>query len=112
MKRGDNVYFIIKGAVRKGTITSQHANSCTVLYEKGNYRKAYELNKSDVAYEIEGGINGTDGLGRTSKINSDESVAGCDKQDGRLHISGISYQTGAGESKKVFKGAWQIFNVA
>lgn len=112
MKRGARVYFIVKGVVRSGTVTAQHANDVQVLYEKGSYRKVYELKRSDLAYEIEGGTNGTDGLGRTGKINSDESTARCDKQNSELHISGVSYQTGTGESKKVFKGAWQIFNVA
>lgn len=112
MKRGDKVYFILKGAVRVGTISGQHGNGCTVLYEKGNYRKTYELKKSEVAYQIEGGENGTDGLGRTCKINSDESTKRCDKQNSELHIGGVSYKNRATESNKVFKGAWQIFNVA
>lgn len=112
MKRGDVVYFIVKGVVRKGTITSQHSNDCTVLYEKGSYRKIYELKKSNLAHEIEGGTNGTNGLGRPCKSSSDESTSGRNKQNGGLHVGGVSYKVGAGESKKVFKGAWQIFNVA
>ena len=112
MKRGDEVYFIVKNVVRKGLVSDYLGNDVTVFYEKGNSRKLYKLKKSEIAFEIERGTNGTDGLGVASKSSNNESVTRCDKSDRRLFVGGVSNERGAGESKRVFKGAWQIFNVA
>ena len=108
MKRGQEVYFISKGVVRKGIIEDQDSNSVRILCKRFN-EKRYTFKKNEIAVEIE---RGTDGVQGSSKSSSVESNKRCDKKNGCVCKPRVSIGNGQNESNKVFVGAWRIRNMA
>lgn len=109
MKRGQEVYFISKGVVRKGVIYKQNVNSVDVCYKKGSYKKMYTFKRTELAVEIERGTDGVQGFSKSSAV---ESNKGCNKKDGTICKPRVSIGNGQDEGNKVFVGAWRIRNMA
>jgi hypothetical protein len=108
MKRGQEVYFIIKGVVRKGIIEQQDGNSVKILYKRSN-EKVYTFKKNEVAVEIERGIDGVQGSGKSSSSSGDN---GRNIKNSGLCKPGIPNGDGKDKGNQVFVGAWSICNMA
>lgn len=108
MKRGQEVYFISKGVVRKGIIEDQDGNSVRILYKRAN-NKTYTFKKNEIAVEIERGIDGVQGSSKSCAV---ESNKGRNTKDGAVCKSRVSNGNGQDKSNQVFVGAWRIRNMA
>lgn len=108
MKMGDTVFFITKGVVRAGTLVRiQEGKVALIRYTKGDFQKYYHYKVSQVATELEGGING-----RLSKGSDTSSNKGCNTKDNKVSGQLQSDKEGQNSSNKLFVGAWRIRNMA
>lgn len=109
MRRGDEVYFIVKNVVRKGTVSDYLGNDVTVLYKKGSYIKSYKLKRSEIAVEIERGIDVGNRFGVRSNGKGDN---GCNREGGNVRNVGPTNGTREKTSHNVLKGVWALSDMA
>lgn len=103
MKRGQEVYFISKGVVRKGVIYKQNMNTADILYKKGNYKRMYTFKRTELAVEIEGGTDGVQGSSKSGAVESNK---------GRNTKDSLICKNGQDKGNQVFVVAWRIRNMA
>lgn len=111
MKRGQEVYIIVKGTVIKCVVIGreQETNTIIMRYKKGYLTKVYKRPFGQVATGIERGINGIQG---SSKCCSDESHRRCNEENSGVRKLSVPIKNGESESNKVFVGAWRTRNMA
>lgn len=109
MKRGQEVYFISKGVVRRGIIYKQNMNTVDVLYEKGNYKRMYTFKRIELAVEIERGIDVGKRFGVCSNGKGDNGRNG---KSCNVRNVGKSNRVSEKTSHNVLKGVWSLSGMA